>query len=126
MPHFPLHDRARARCIDLYGVDPEESFEEWMRRLTGRSGAELRAWLERGASELLPQATVEPERPTPSQLRVLRLVACGMSNREIADALGCSSETVKSHVQHAIARLGATDRTHAVVIALARGWLHRA
>lgn len=52
---------------------------------------------------------------------VVRLLAEGMSNRQIADALKIGVETVKTHVSSIIEKLGATDRTHAVVLALRRG-----
>lgn len=52
---------------------------------------------------------------------VVQLVAQGLSNRQIADRLGVGIETVKTHVSNIIDKLGATDRTHAVVLALRRG-----
>lgn len=55
------------------------------------------------------------------EVDVLRLVAEGNSNKEIASRLGISDETAKSHVGNIIAKLGANDRTHAVIIGLKRG-----
>jgi NarL family two-component system response regulator LiaR len=52
---------------------------------------------------------------------VLRLIAEGQSNREIADALGVSVATVKLHVQELLAKLSASDRTQAAVKALRQG-----
>ncbi|MGO1629591.1 response regulator [Microbacterium sp.] len=54
---------------------------------------------------------------------VLRLVAGGFNNREIAEMLHLAEGTVKNHVSNAIAKLGARDRTQAVLRALHRGLL---
>lgn len=58
---------------------------------------------------------------TPRELEVLRKVAEGLRNREIAHRLGISEETVKVHVKHVIEKLGARDRTAAVAVAIRRG-----
>jgi DNA-binding NarL/FixJ family response regulator len=58
---------------------------------------------------------------TPRETDVLRLIAAGNANKEIAMQLGLTEETVKSHVRNILPKLGANDRTHAVTIALKRG-----
>src|SRR5580704_2258330 len=58
---------------------------------------------------------------TPREADVLRLIAGGNANKEIASQLGLTEETVKSHVKNILPKLGANDRTHAVTIALKRG-----
>jgi len=58
---------------------------------------------------------------TPAEVRVLRLLAEGNANKEIAALLSLSEETVKGHVRNILSKLGAKDRTHAVVIGLERG-----
>ena len=55
------------------------------------------------------------EQLTPRELEVLRLVALGQTNREIAEGLDLAAGTVKVHVQHLIAKLGVSDRTQAAV-----------
>ena len=55
------------------------------------------------------------------EIAVLRLIAAGNANKEIANRLGIAEETVKSHVTNILAKLHANDRTHAVTIALKRG-----
>jgi DNA-binding NarL/FixJ family response regulator len=55
------------------------------------------------------------------EIEVLRLVAAGNSNREVAAMLSIAEETVKNHVTHILAKLGANDRTHAVTIGIKRG-----
>jgi len=58
---------------------------------------------------------------TPREVDVLRLVAEGNANKEIAAQLALTEETVKSHLRSILAKLAANDRTHAVAIALRRG-----
>ncbi len=58
---------------------------------------------------------------TERELDVLRLVAGGNRNRDIAERLFISEETVKVHVKHVMEKLGASDRTQAVAIAVRRG-----
>jgi DNA-binding NarL/FixJ family response regulator len=58
---------------------------------------------------------------TPRETDVLRLIAVGNANKEIAAHLSLTEETVKGHVKNILAKLGANDRTHAVTIGLKRG-----
>lgn len=58
---------------------------------------------------------------TLKEIEVLRLIAAGNANKEIAAQLSTSEETVKSRVKNILDKLGANDRTHAVTIGLKRG-----
>jgi len=58
---------------------------------------------------------------TDRELEVLRLVMDGNSNRDIAETLFISEETVKAHLKHILQKLGASDRTQAVAIGVRRG-----
>jgi DNA-binding NarL/FixJ family response regulator len=58
---------------------------------------------------------------SPAEVRVLRLIAQGSANKEIARALSLSEETVKGQVRNILSKLGAKDRTHAAMIGLKRG-----
>jgi two-component system NarL family response regulator len=66
-------------------------------------------------------AHVTNVRLTQRELAVLRLLAAGNSNREIAEALGITDGTVKIHVAHLFAKLDVTSRTEAIATALRRG-----
>jgi len=69
--------------------------------------------------EIAEHATDDPL--TPAELRVLRLIAEGKANKEIAAQLSVSEETVKGQVRNILSKLGANDRTHAAMIGVARG-----
>jgi DNA-binding NarL/FixJ family response regulator len=58
---------------------------------------------------------------TKSEIDVLRLIAEGKGNKQIADQLSIAEETVKSRVKNILSKLGADDRTHAAMIGLKRG-----
>ena len=79
-----------------------------LRRLTGALAAER----------------IENDIEAPLTLReseVLKQLAFGLTNKEIAQALGISYETVKEHVQHILRKVGVSDRTQAAVWAVRRG-----
>jgi two-component system, NarL family, response regulator len=58
---------------------------------------------------------------SPAEIRVLRLIAEGNANKEIAAQLSVSEETVKGQVRNILSKLGANDRTHAAMIGVRRG-----
>jgi DNA-binding NarL/FixJ family response regulator len=58
---------------------------------------------------------------TEREIEVLRLVAAGNANKEIAAQLALAEDTIKRHVTNILSKLGANDRTHAVTIGLKRG-----
>lgn len=58
---------------------------------------------------------------TPREREVLELLSAGRSNKEVATDLGVSDETVKTHVKRVMEKLGVSDRTQAVTVALKRG-----
>ena len=61
---------------------------------------------------------------TPRQAEVLKLVAKGFTNKEIAGLLNISPESVKEHIANILIRLDASSRSEAVAIAMSEGWLH--
>jgi DNA-binding NarL/FixJ family response regulator len=58
---------------------------------------------------------------TPAEIDVLRLIAAGNANKQIADQLSITEDTVKWRVKNILSKLGAHDRTHAAMIGLKRG-----
>ncbi|MEM6798684.1 MAG: response regulator transcription factor [Planctomycetota bacterium] len=81
---------------------------EELRRLTGAIAA--------------PRVEDDIEAPlTRREAEVLKQLAFGLTNKEIAQALGISYETVKEHVQHILRKVGVSDRTQAAVWAVRRG-----
>jgi DNA-binding NarL/FixJ family response regulator len=77
-----------------------------------------------GARRSLPVPGLAPVEPmTPREAEVLGLMAAAYTNREIAEALGTAEGTVKIHVSNILSKLGARDRTQAVLSALELGLL---
>jgi len=93
--HKELLDTIRAVHAGRKNLSPEVSFE----------------LAEHAAEEIL----------SPLEVRVLRLIAQGNSNKEIAASLSVTEDSVKGHVRNILAKLGANDRTHAAMIGVKRG-----
>jgi DNA-binding NarL/FixJ family response regulator len=80
-----------------------------------------------GKKALSPEASYEiaehatDDALTPAEINVLRLIAAGNTNKQIADQLSISEETVKGRVKNILSKLGANDRTQAAMIGLKRG-----
>ena len=80
-----------------------------------------------GKKALSPEVTydvvehVSNEPLSPTEVRALRLIADGNSNKDVAAQLGITEEAVKGQVRNILAKLGARDRTHAAVLAMKRG-----
>jgi len=80
-----------------------------------------------GRKVLAPEASFEiaehatDDALTPAEIAVLRLIAAGNANKQIADQLSVTEETVKGRVKNILSKLGANDRTQAAMIGLKRG-----
>ena len=98
-----------------------------LKGLVGRELLETIRAVHAGQKRLSPEFAAEvaehatEDALTPREADVLRLVARGNANKEIAIKLSLTEETVKSHVRNIMGKLGASDRTHAVTIGLKRG-----
>ena len=88
-------------------------FDDAVQRHSGNDGAEIIPF---------PSLLRKPGRDlTKRETEVLRLVSDGLANRVIGNSLFISVETVKSHLEHILAKLGASSRTHAVAIGFRSG-----
>ncbi|MEG9431907.1 response regulator transcription factor [Terriglobus sp. ADX1] len=67
-------------------------------------------------------AHIKTDKLTSREIEVLRTIATGKSNKAVATSLGISEDTVKGHVRNLLSKLRANDRTHAVLIAMERGY----
>ena len=80
-----------------------------------------------GKKTISPEASFQlaehatDETLTPAEVRVLRLIAEGKANKEIAAQLSITEDTVKGQVKNILSKLGAGDRTHAAMIGIKRG-----
>jgi DNA-binding NarL/FixJ family response regulator len=80
-----------------------------------------------GKKALSPEASYEiaehamDDALTPAEIDVLRLIAAGNANKQIADQLSITEETVKGRIKNILSKLGAHDRTQAAMIGLKRG-----
>jgi DNA-binding NarL/FixJ family response regulator len=81
----------------------------------------------KGKRALSPEASFElaehatDDSLTPAEIAVLRLIAAGNANKQIADQLSIKEDTVKGRVKNILSKLGANDRTHAAMIGVKRG-----
>lgn len=106
--------KAGARGFLLKTMPPSEIAASLRRVHAGRTCIPAEV-----ASEIADYITVDPL--TAREVETLRLVAAGNGNRDIGDILSISEGTVKVHVKHIMAKLGAADRTDAVRIGVRRG-----
>lgn len=118
---------ARARALGAVGyllksVQSTELIDAVNKALAGEQ-----IWSREGTRRVTgalstPRSQLDLEVPlTKREDEVLKQLALGLSNKEIALALGISYETVKEHVQHILRKLGVADRTQAAVWAVRRG-----
>jgi len=109
--------QAGARAYLLKGIDMEELVEAIRAVNAGRGR------IPPVIAEKLAQR-VGSEELSSRELEVLERIVAGRANKEIASDLHISEATVKSHVNSLLGKLGASDRTHAAVLALQRGIVH--
>jgi DNA-binding NarL/FixJ family response regulator len=108
--------QAGAQGYLLKNMPPEQMFETIRQVHAGKKRVPPEV-----ASQLAEHVGDEPL--TDREIDVLRHVTGGNRNRDIAERLFISEETVKVHSRHIMEKLGATDRTHAMAIAARRGFI---
>ena len=109
--------QAGARAYLLKGVDMEELVD------TIRAVNAGRGRMPSEVAEKLAQR-VGSEELSSREVEVLERIVAGRANKEIASDLHITEATVKSHVNSLLGKLGASDRTHAAMLALQRGIVH--
>ncbi|MER6526499.1 response regulator transcription factor [Streptomyces sp. NPDC001508] len=105
-----------AHAVRLVAEGESLLFPASVRQLAARYGDD-------GHGNRAARAALERARLTEREAEVLRLMARGLSNAEIAARLVVGTETVKSHVSAVLAKLGARDRTQAVIAAFESGFV---
>ncbi|MCA9212086.1 MAG: response regulator transcription factor [Planctomycetales bacterium] len=107
----------------LLKTEPGERLVECIRRIASGDNVWTRDELRRVTGALAtPRLAADVEVPlTQRESEVLRQLALGLTNKEIAAALDISYETVKEHVQHILRKVGVSDRTQAAVWAVRKG-----
>lgn len=110
--------KAGAKGYLLKGASRQEIFEAI--RVVYGGGSLLQPVI---ASKLMQQLSDGVEKPTLRELEVLKWLAKGLKNREIAGELFVSERTVKFHVSSILNKLGAKNRTEAVQIGVKRGFV---
>ncbi|MGB0931072.1 MAG: response regulator [Chitinophagales bacterium] len=110
--------KAGAKGYLLKGASRQEIFEAI--RVVHGGGSLLQPVI---ASKLMQQLSDGVEKPTLRELEVLKWLAKGLKNKEIASKLFVSERTVKFHVSSILSKLGARNRTEAVQIGVKRGFV---
>lgn len=119
--------RAGAKGFLLKAISPDTLLQAL--RDVAAGGTALRPGItermERHAAQLERGfvATEQPDALSPKELQVLRLVASGRSNTEIAALLGNSEGVIKNHCSAIFSKMGVRDRTQAVLRAIDLGWI---
>ncbi|WP_077036352.1 response regulator transcription factor [Pelomonas sp. KK5] len=117
--------RAGARGFLLKAISPDTLLQAL--RDVHAGGTALRPSLttrmERHGEPLAFAAADQPDALSPKELQVLRLVASGRSNTEIAALLGNSEGVIKNHCSAIFSKMGVRDRTQAVLRAIDLGWI---
>jgi DNA-binding NarL/FixJ family response regulator len=121
------HDYATMLLARNQPGDAEQAAILWQDALTTARELGMRALEDRIAAQTAPQ-TMTPPAPlmdlddlSPREIDVLRLLASGKSNREIADALFISRNTVSTHVRNILTKIGCANRTEAAAYAVRHG-----
>lgn len=114
-------DVSRALAAGVAGYLLKDAPREELQAAVRTAAAGGRVLAQRITSQLIDGLGRKPAAaPTPRELEVLRLIARGAANKEVARALLISETTVKTHLKHVFAKLGVDNRAAAVVAAMER------
>jgi DNA-binding NarL/FixJ family response regulator len=130
----PLHAfRAGAHAYCSKDIEHEQLADiirtvaagKWVYEGQVMDAKEKQAWLDDQMAGLKPDASSEDlfAPLTQRESEILNLVARGLTNKQIGYLLGISEQTVKNHLTSLLRKIGASDRTQAVVYALKHGWI---
>jgi len=126
-PAFDEAVRAGAKGFLLKAISPDTLLQAL--RDVAAGGTALRPGMTDRIEREAPrvergfEATPRPDPLSPKELQVLRLVASGRSNTEIAALLGNSEGVIKNHCSAVFSKMGVRDRTQAVLRAIDLGWI---
>ncbi|MEV0821205.1 response regulator transcription factor [Nonomuraea rubra] len=114
-------DVSRALAAGVAGYLLKDAPREELQAAVRTAAAGGRVLAQRITSQLIDGLGRKPAAaPTPRELEVLRLIARGAANKEVARTLLISETTVKTHLKHVFAKLGVDNRAAAVVAAMER------
>ncbi len=122
-PTYVARAVALGACGFLFKSMPRAELIDAIRRIHQGEILWTRDELRRVTGALAaPRLGIESEVPlTHREAEVLKLIATGQTNRQIAETMGISYETVKEHVQNILRKIGVSDRTQAAVWAVRQG-----
>ena len=87
----------------------------------------IRGWINKRVEAVTGPYMVDPNEHfvplSPREMEILRYVTQGKTNKQIAQSLGISHQTVKNHVSSILTKLDVEDRTQAAIYAMRRGWV---
>jgi DNA-binding NarL/FixJ family response regulator len=119
---FPLGSRVRAWLpMNSSAAEIGTAIMAAANELLVMTQSQANRWLKSSGRPVPIDNRTTVERITPRELQVLRMLADGLGNKEIAGQLGISDHTAKFHVAQILAKLGASSRTEAVAIGIRRG-----
>jgi len=115
---------ARSNALGAAGYLPRSAGRRQLLATIRSAAAGKNAWLPEHYEQIVDEMELPEDLDvplTPREFDVLRQLSFGLSNKEIAQALHISYETVKEHIQHILRKLDCTDRTQAAVWAVRQG-----
>ena len=122
IPAQHLAQAIQAVHRQIYQLDPSVA-RRVVASLTGQASPEPRPPAPLQPTGNTSANTTKPGLLTEREIEVLRLIAQGATNREIAERLVISEGTVKNHISNILGRLGLRDRTQAAIYAREQGWV---